>query len=184
MQNAMTNVLKPLMVVDLDGTLISGNSLHIYIKEGFKRVSLLKKILILWLLFLRRMRIISHKKMKFGCLKYIDSKDAILHKRFVQCVMTKLNARVTRQVKEFDGAVLLATAAPDVYIPWIWDGQYIATRTENNPMMDELRGEAKAAAVSEYAHRHNLTPTVVITDHRDDIPLMRLPEVGVYLIKG
>lgn len=121
--------------------------------------------------------------MKFGCLKHINSTDPELHQRFVESARAKINAHVMNQIARFDGSVLLATAAPDVYIPWIWNGDYVATKTKDNPEMYEIRGTAKVSAVMEYSRQQGLMPTVVVTDHRDDIPLMLIDGVSVYLVK-
>ncbi len=170
------------MAVDLDNTLVRGNTLHIYIKEGLKLASFPDRLAILCLLSLRRLRVISHRTMKFGCLGRIDASDPTLRQRFKKRVKALFNPKVTEIIHNFNGTVLLASAAPDVYIPWIWNGPFLATRTTDNPDKAELRGQAKADAVALYAREHNLSVCDVITDHSDDIPLMQLPEVRVFLV--
>lgn len=178
----MTPERKYIMAVDLDNTLVRGNTLHIYIKEGLKFVSLPGRLAILCLLALRRLRLISHRTMKFGCLRRIDASNPALRQSFTKRVKALLNPVVTEMIRKFNGTVLLASAAPDVYIPWIWDGPFLATRTADNPHKTELRGQAKADAVALYAREHSLSVSDVVTDHSDDIPLMLLPGVRVFLV--
>ena len=69
---------------------------------------------------------------------------------------------------------MLATAAPDVYVPWIWDGMFVATPIKDNPRHRECRGEAKLADVQSYINKEILCNfDTLYTDHTDDLPLMR-----------
>lgn len=171
-----------LMAVDLDNTYVQGNTLHLYIKEGLKRAKLPQKVAIAAFLALRRMRLISHQTMKFGCIRNINADDTILHSNFTSKIHTLINPTVLKLINEFDGTVIIASAAPDIYIPWIWERDFLATASTNNLTKSELRGEAKAKAVTEYAHKNNLIIDTVITDHSDDIPMMQLPGARVFLI--
>lgn len=164
---------RKIAAVDLDGTLICANSLHLYIRAGLRHASLWGKVRILALLALRRMRIISHRRMKFGVLGIINPCDE-LKADFVASVKAFERPAVKELLEKLRGqgiTILLATAASDIYIPWIWDGDFVATRTRDNNERRECRGELKAEAVRNYMHHGDILE-VVITDHTDDIPLL------------
>lgn len=164
-----------IVVVDLDGTLIDGNSLHLYICTAMRHSSVTANIKIGVLLLLRRLRFINHKKMKFGILRIIRHTEALLADFSDRCkplMRPEICSMIDRYRKE-GTAVILATAAPDVYVPTIWEGQFVATRTFNNPTMEECRGENKVAAIMELMKPQDLLQAV-ITDHYDDLPLLRL----------
>lgn len=163
---------KKIVVVDLDGTLLDGNSLHQYFLSAFKHSNFLIKLKIGWILFLRKIRFISHKYMKFTLIRSIAPNDRI-QKDFVFHTKNKIRKEVLIKLDEFrsNGAeVLLATAAPDFYVPWIWDGKFVATTTVNN-YQKECRGKEKLRAVKEFMG-HDSILEAVITDHSDDLPLL------------
>ncbi|MDE6397005.1 MAG: haloacid dehalogenase-like hydrolase [Muribaculaceae bacterium] len=170
MVNGQQPPLKPLTVVDLDGTLVDGNTLHEYIKAGFAEASPGNKISLAILAVLRRLRLISHKRMKFSALSLITPTDK-LKNRFLSNI--KLRPEVKSIIEDKD-AVLLATAAPDVYAPWIWHGAYVATPTKNNPNREECRGENKVRAITKGIENQPYYIDTVITDHHDDLPLMKV----------
>lgn len=82
-------------------------------------------------------------------------------------------ARILKKYKESGYEILLATAAPDVYVPWIWDGEFVATKSFNNPQKVECRGEDKLKFIYEKCGE-SVNIVVVLTDHRDDIPLLKV----------
>lgn len=175
-------VASTLMAVDLDNTLVRGNTLHIYIKEGLRRAPLTSRLGILSLLMLRRLRLISHVTMKFGCLSRISHSDPELQRAFAEHAKALLSSSVQERIRSFGGRVILATAAADVYIPLIWHGPFLATKTIDNPSRQELRGTLKAEAVVRYALRHDLTLVTVLTDHVDDLPLLSIPGIRPVLV--
>lgn len=170
MVNGQQTPLKPLTVVDLDGTLVDGNTLHEYIKAGFAEVSPGNKISLAVLAVLRCLKLISHKRMKFSALSLIPPSDGV-KKRFLSKI--KMRPEVKSIINNSDH-VILATAAPDVYIPWLWGGAYVATPTENNPDREECRGENKVLAIKKAVENQPYYIDTVITDHHDDLPLMKI----------
>lgn len=170
------------MAVDLDNTLVRGNTLHIYIIEGMRRATLPRRLAMLWLLLLRRLRLISHVTMKFGCLRRIDHDDPALQSAFARRIRFMLSKSVQERIGDYDGDMLLATAAADVYVPLIWDGPYLATPTFHNPRREEMRGQAKADAVLSYAQENRLRLDTVLTDHVDDLPLLSIPGIRPVLV--
>lgn len=168
-----------LAVVDLDGTLVSGNTLHEYIKVG---ASVLleerkyKRLLKLYALsLLRACRLVSHARFKFGALSIIPQSDTVSDK-FTKRIAGMTNPKVEAVIESMRSVgvkVLLATAAADLYVPWIWNGEYIATHITGNHERKELRSQAKLEGVMEYMKEHDCELYAVITDHSDDLPLLR-----------
>ena len=178
-----------LMAVDLDGTLVNGNTLKMYIRCGLERLVRRcrygRVLRIAGWMALRRLRVVSHARMKFAILPLIDSTDPLLRAQFTMAVSNTLNRSVVRLIDDWrrDGApVLLATAAADTYVPWIWMGPYVATAMTDNPDHVEMRGERKAQAVTDYAAAHGCEVAIALTDHMDDLPLMRICTKGVMLV--
>lgn len=170
------------VVTDLDGTLIDGNSLHIYIRTALRHVKFSTKIYIFFMLMLRALRIVSHRRMKFGIISRIPATETI-KTEFIRRIEGIKNRRITALIEEYreNGfTVVLATAAPDFYVPWIWEGLYVATPAYQNPSMTECRGQLKADEVRRIAGASEIE--AVFTDHSDDIPLMRLCAGTNYLV--
>ena len=167
-----------LVALDLDGTLIAGNSLHVYIRCGLAQLirtaNIISALKVVALVVLRFVRIISHRRMKFGALAIIPQTDA-LRQVFTTKIKTMRRPEVEMLIKTFreNGCeVLLATAAADSYVSWIWADRSIATPMQNNPARLEMRGERKRDAVLQYASQHDFTLYAVITDHADDLALL------------
>lgn len=165
-----------LVIVDLDGTLVKGNTLHQYLCIGmFHSLThrrYLSGIKIAGIGLLRALRLISHKQFKFRALALITP-DAALQNQFRKRINSMINQDVERLLKEMreDGmTILLVTAAADIYIPWIWDGEYIAS---DSALHIEMRGERKLQEVKRYMDRNGVELYAVITDHSDDLPLLR-----------
>lgn len=166
----------PLTVVDLDGTYVCRNTLHIYIMCGMRRMlaetRLMRLAKCMMLLAGRKLKLISHVKMKFGIFKLIDSSDPKLRCDFTAKVTAAINPAVKEIVDRADH-VLLATAAPATYIPWIWDGDFVATDMNDNPLMIECRGEEKLRRVEDYISKQGrMEIRMLLTDHKDDLPLI------------
>lgn len=174
-----------LAVIDLDGTLVRGNTFHVYLRlglgEALRGGHLWRAMRLSCLMGLRALRLIPHTRLKFGSLSLIEPTQALQHK-FAVRVNSMKNKEVERLIAayEAEGArILLATAAPAVYVPWIWAGDYVATTGRT-----ELRGEAKLKAVREYMSRNGLSLYAVVTDHEDDLPLLQAGAIHNVVISG
>lgn len=170
---------KKLAVVDLDGTLVAGNTLHIYFRcaltDALRRGDLKTAATLSALAALRAARLVSHRRFKFSFLESVKPSER-LKKDFVRKVTASVRPEVSAIISHLksDGAeILLASAAPAFYIGWFWNDDYIATPVENNPGRTELRGPVKLKAVERYARKHNMSLYAVITDHSDDLPLLK-----------
>ncbi len=168
------------MAVDLDGTLVTGNSLHLYIRCGLsdalRRGDLWRATRILGAIAMRKTGFWSHLAMKRSVLKTIRPNRRIMDV-FKARFEAMLSTRVMSLINDARGqgtTVLLATAAPDVYVSQVWDGDFVATDSESQR---ECRGEEKRRRVLEYASEHGLSLTAVVTDHHDDLPLLAVESV-------
>lgn len=164
---------KKIVALDLDGTLVAGNTLHLYIKCGLKHSSFYKKMQICGWLALRALRIVSHPTMKFAILNIIKP-DESMHNDFTGMVNERLRTSVKSMISDFHRKgciVVLATAAPDIYVPWIWDGPYVATPVANNTEHVECRGLQKLNAIRTLMGEDDILECV-ITDHIDDLPML------------
>lgn len=174
-----------LVVTDLDGTLIAGNTLHVFMRcalvDALRKGRLKAAMRIATFAALRAARLITHRRMKFGILAAATVSDSLRH-RFTASIDSRRRPEVTAYLstmKEAGHPVLLATAAADLYVPWIWDGDFVATPTPKGTawtaekvLPEETRGQAKLDAVRRYAAERGLELYAVITDHLDDLPLL------------
>lgn len=172
-----------IVAVDLDGTYIRGNTLHIYILAGLKNAGFLNRIRISSWLILRKLHIVSHPRMKFAILKLIEPTEKLL-REFKETVDGCINERVVALLDDYRRLgcrIVLVTAAADVYVPHIWDGEFIATSTYGNPAREECRGQRKVERLSEKFGGADVLEAV-LTDHYDDLPLLRFNRGRNYLV--
>jgi hypothetical protein len=125
----------PVMVIDLDGTYVRGNTLHIYLRCALRhhlhRLHLGRVCGISALLVLRLLHLISHPAMKFRALRLAGC-DAVLLRDFAERVLPLINPKVEQLRLDYEargGLTLLATAAADFYVPAVWHHDFVATVT-------------------------------------------------------
>jgi hypothetical protein len=179
---------RDIVVVDLDGTLIRGNTLHLFIKAavgdavrthcyGFVLFALL-------MLVLRLLKLISHKRMKFAILRRVKITEPLQH-RFVENVNSRRRESVEQLLDSYrknNATIVLATAAADIYVPWIWMGEYVATATFDNPAREECRSTVKLAALRCKYPNFDQRLLAVFTDHYDDLALLGAGAPNIYLV--
>lgn len=165
----------PLVAVDLDGTFTRGNTLHLFARcaltDALCHLRLDRFFRISALLLLRRLSLISHIRMKNGILK-AALKTTSFKTRFREKVEAMISPQTERLLADYRAKgyqVVLATAASEIYVPWIWSGDYLATPPFS---IEECRGERKRGRVLDYARRHGYILRAVLTDHHDDLPLL------------
>ncbi len=188
-----SDVRVPLVAVDLDGTLVRGNTLHIYIRCGLRemlrRGRLARLGRCMALLAARKGGLISHVDMKFGIFALIEP-DEMLCRMFVAEVAKRFNERVQAMIAGYMAAgcrILLATAAPAQYVPLIWKGDFVATDMDavRNPERTECRGLEKLRRVMDFAVLHGLRlQTAISDDAEDDAPILEAAEKGILVKKG
>lgn len=181
-----------LLAVDLDGTYVAGNTLHIYFRCGLRDLWRRRRLGALarcaCLLGARAARLVSHRAMKFGVFAAIEP-TAELRRDFAARVGARLSEEVDREIRSYREkgyAVLLATAAPAEYVPLIWPGDFVATdmSASGNPGRVECRGGEKLRRVQEYAAARGLRLGAAISDdEQDDAPLLEAAEERILVKK-
>ena len=177
--------MTPAIVIDLDETLVTVNTFHHFIKFTAKKVA--KRLHFIALLrigiaaTLRLLRYFPHSAMKHTVMN-IDAhtlSEAQLHD-FAATIATYTNPKVAQIIDDAHRRgvkVILASAAPALYATHIAEisgcNHCIATEMPQRMKLTECRGERKKSRVEEYLDTEKLTLEAVITDHSDDIPLIK-----------
>lgn len=178
----------PATIVDLDGTYVTCNTLKVYILTGLKHCfsnwHAIDAVGIVSIIFARRLRLISHRSMKFRIHDILAKYQGFMSE-FQKKVNTCINrsvADIIRKNKAKGHRILLASAALDYYIPLIWAGEYVATATTCNPGKIECRGEEKLRKVKEWLTVSGCHIDTVLTDNCDDAPLVRYNVSGTNIL--
>lgn len=159
-------------VVDLDGTLLTQNSLKLFFRNALihalKHGRIDRIIAISGLLILRRLRVISHESMKYKVLA-IAGDSAAMYESFGRKAKELLNPKVLKFLDERrreGDRIIVASAASESYIGMIWDGDFIASPVGG----PDCRNYRKRSAVEKYIKGNGLHFTYFLTDHYDDLP--------------
>lgn len=184
MGNRLEN-MTPAIVIDLDETLVTVNTFHHFMKFTAKIVA--KRLHFIALLrigiaaTLRVLRYFPHSAMKHTVMNIAahNVTDVQLH-NFAATITTYTNPKVAQIIEDAHrrGAqAILASAAPALYASHIASlsgcNHCIATEMPQRMKLQECRGEQKCTQVCAFLDKNNLALEAVITDHSDDIPLIR-----------
>ena len=179
------NNSRQFVVVDLDGTLIDENSMTMFVRYSFRLLVRRGRLGDAWrvmkAVFKRKIGLTSHREMKYCIMTVLYpalSGDDI--RSFARSLAGKVNRVVMQIVDEAlsrGQRVVLATAAPDIYIPEfagiLGIDLFTATKmTGDVDSYEENRGEIKKKRVVELVDSLDGYIETVITDHLDDIPLL------------
>lgn len=178
---------KTVLVVDLDGTLFSINTFHYFIKflikDYFKKFKLFSLLQICLILFLRLVKLSTHSKMKYSIIKQVSRKD-IDFNSFVDSIASHKNNIPI--LKEFFNFKILATAAPNNYSEIISKNENFhicfATQFPKHGFFENFQNirEVKKEAVMSYLSKENIKVIdVLVTDHIDDLPLMKVAKRNI-----
>ncbi|GAA4815680.1 haloacid dehalogenase-like hydrolase [Litoribaculum gwangyangense] len=173
---------KRVLVFDLDGTLFKINTFHYFIKyllvsfvKGFKIALFFK----LSLAVLSRL-FSTHAKMKYNVLLLLKNRDDIDYNAFVNSITKKKNQISAVNISNFD-LTILATAAPSCYANIIAKNEgfdiCFGTNFPNGKfnLAFENSKNNKKENVLKYLKSQNINKiNTLVTDHIDDLPLMRL----------
>lgn len=178
---------KKCIVIDLDGTLIRGNTLHLLMRWLAWHYPLSAAPRLLWIAFRRLVGIDSHVNMKIrvlniACGKMSDD-DLTL---FMRSITSRVNRTVYAMVQKYDYSIL-ATAAPDFYAYKLslmlgFDACVSSALDSIINEGKELRGVRKCKRVHSIAQELGLDIAAVVTDHKDDLPLLRVSGVSRFLV--
>lgn len=192
----MTATSAGVVVVDLDGTLVLGNSFHEFLGKLWQHGGVTARRSLLAASMLRAgsqgtsgRQLMKHRVIELYSRLEPARADAVLTATVDAC-LAQISAPVLSLVRSRADAgwsVVLATAAPAVYAEVLaarlgFDACLASSMTPGGPD-EELIGERKAAAVRAWlaervasADADGSVPVLVVTDHRDDLPLMALAD--------
>lgn len=174
---------KGVTFVDLDGTLITANSMRIFMRRLpmllLKRKAPGGSIAALWWIWLRSVRFVSHRDMKWHLTRlarrYLKDSD---WESIAEQISLELDPNVSNfieSLRKLGCLIYIATAAPEEYsIPLSsilgYDG-VIATKFSDNPgEYEEIKGYAKHDSIEHLLADEHLRLESFLTDHPDDIP--------------
>ncbi len=175
--------LKGVTFVDLDGTMLAANSMHIFMRRLpwmlMRRKAIGAAIGSLWWMTLRCMRIVSHRSMKWHLTKIARHH---LHDSDWEDMAESMLLTVNPKVKEYirtrrDRGCLtyIATAAAEEYALQIcrrlgYDGVLATEFTDRLQDYKELSRHAKHEAIERLLQDERLRLESFLTDHTDDLP--------------
>lgn len=168
-----------IIIIDLDGTLIEGNSFTMFVKYCVRAFPRLAPA-ILTTVMLRKMRLISHFKAKHLIMRTVSPHLTVqkLHP-FLETLFQRIRPYFSKLLSRACCDTYLATAAPTEYAVPLGKmagfGLVCATDCGSGK---ECRGEEKVHQL-ETAGVVFSRDTHVYTDHRDDLPLMEANRRGV-----
>ena len=187
-------------VVDLDNTLLKGNStilLTSYLLKKLLRESKLSKIIFLFNIILKRkLRHITHKHMKHRIVSlYGNTCNKSDNEKFVDILIPRLNKKVINILEFYHNQgyhILVASAAADFFLGELvsrlesFKADFIGTPFSTNiNAYIENKGEVKLKNVISYLKNKDLELKVMITDHEDDLPLLKYNRQGKnYLVNS
>jgi phosphoserine phosphatase len=166
-------------VFDLDGTIIAGNSFHMYIaflaRYLFTRLRL-RSLLTLGLVMARRLvKRINHAQMKRTIVDIGQSMPVEQHKAFAKKLAGLCQPRLAQLQGKYSPTLpvqVLATAAPGIYAHdlarLLGFDLCIASDYVDGSYLETL-GPLKAGALQRIIHTQGFSIAVLFTDHHDDL---------------
>lgn len=169
--------------MDLDGTLITANSMHIFMRRLpgmlMKRKAFGAAIGSLWRTTLRSLRLIDHRSMKWHLTKtarrHLQDSD---WEDLAEEILLTVNPKVCDYIssrRDRGCLTYIATAAAEEYaIPICrrlgYDGVIATAFTESLSDYEELNRHAKHEAIERILQDEHLRLESFLTDHIDDLP--------------
>jgi phosphoserine phosphatase len=190
----MIKLDKKIILIDLDGTFVSVNTFHKWMKflfvEAFKKFQLLSVINILTIIALRYTKRIDHATMKYRILEISEERITQEQiRQFVDTLAPYVNQKLLHIVQDCTTTTILATAAPLLYAEGIKEKYHFnfvvaTTNTTASPWQENIR-DIKAKNIKNLFDEKNLDTkdAILYTDHHDDIPLMKVVS-STYLINA
>ncbi|WP_194093925.1 HAD family hydrolase [Marivivens aquimaris] len=194
----MIDVLRPdvrtIVFCDLDGTLVLDNSFHQFLSVIWKNAGAWERFRFLLLLAPRILGQFGggHEAMKRRTLSWFAAWPDARRRAVIDETLSRLERTTSAPVLtglarlRDDGAqIILATAAPDLYAAPLaasLGASCLATRSSVGPDWHELLGTRKAEAAARLIEADEDPAgvrVVVLTDHSDDLPLLRLADEAV-----
>ncbi len=175
--------LKGATFVDLDGTLLTANSMHIFMRKLpsllMKRRAIGAAIKTYHWIMMRSIHAIDHRTMKWHLTKiarqHLQESD---WESLAHIIASTINPRVKDLVdsrRQLGCSTYIATAAMEEYsVPLCkllgYDGVLATKFTDEIGEYEELKGYAKHDSIANLLSSEHLRLESFITDHQDDIP--------------
>lgn len=192
--------MRKALAIDLDGTLLSTNTFRDYLSycgsAALHNFQFGICFSILWWVTLRKLRFVSHSRMKQALLDrtaaFMTQKSRLDH--FVEKEMTYLNVQVQQIMEPYRNRghlLVLATAAPAFYAHPIAEflnldlccGTLLPSEVVIGQWQENV-GQQKVDALKRLLQVHKAELDVVITDHSDDLPLLNFNTTGRNIVVG
>ena len=184
--------VRDLLAVDLDGTLLRTNSFTRF--TVWFACTLLKRRMhggffrVVHQVVLRKIRRQSHTQTKRNIMdiaaQLLSEDDFVAFARSLRRWVCNSVECLIRSHMASGGEVVIATAAPVEYAAPLaaMAGGYSLLASERgiSGVYHECKGEEKLRRVSDFCVAHNLQLASVVTDHYDDLPLIKAAD-NVYL---
>jgi len=180
-----TTLHKHIKIIDLDGTFVSVNTFHRWMKFLFmqtvKKFQFISSLKILFVIALRYTKQIDHATMKYKVLQI--SENIITQKQiqhFVESVQPYVHPKLLSMVQAPETLTVLATAAPLLYAQSIkemygFDFVLATPHTTDTPWQENIRTHKAKNLHTLFMQQHlDAEQATLYTDHYDDIPLMKL----------
>lgn len=176
------------LIIDLDGTLLNTNTFKDYIKyifnDALMKRNFLINVQIIVYVILRKLRIISHECMKKHILKITTpfmSHEKL--EKFTKTLYLKENLKVLdllHKYKSQNYLCILSTAAPESYASIIanhygFDNCIATSNYITSNWMENVKENKKENTIN-FLKRNNASLNIFITDHYDDLPLLKIPK--------
>lgn len=188
--------MQQVVFCDLDGTLVLDNSFYVFLAAAWSLAGAGRRLELAAGIAPRMLGRVGggHAGLKRRVLSWYWRLEVPLREAIIERTVNRLQRTFSQPVLSLlrnegqKGArVVLATAAPDVYAGRIQSligaDACIATPGQPGPGWGELLGDAKARACRRWLQDHQLsdgpTEVTVVTDHPDDLPLLRLADHAV-----
>lgn len=192
--------MRKALAIDLDGTLLRTNTFRDYLSfcgnAALHSFRLDICLSILWWVVLRKVRLVSHSRMKEALLIRTAAFMARQGRLdvFVEKELTYLDAHVQQIMEPYRNRgylLILATAAPAFYARPIAEFLHI-DHCCGTPLPSEIVigqwkecvGQQKVEALQRMLQVHGAELDVVITDHSDDLPLLNYNASGRNIVVG
>lgn len=190
--------MKKAVIVDFDLTLVKVNSFEMFYKEqvlySLREMRLIRFLFFLVNIVLRKVKIISHSELKKRVLGYLYTED---NSQFMSSFIKKLDSCIALDVlalcedfKSKGFSVYLCTAAPSIYIlpflksiPFKFDDVVCTPNYTRGANWTENLNVHKKESVESLLLQKNEYLSVLITDHRDDLPLLKLQKNRNILVR-
>ncbi|MDE6290349.1 MAG: haloacid dehalogenase-like hydrolase [Muribaculaceae bacterium] len=175
--------LKGTTFVDLDGTLLTANSMRIFMRRLpgmlMKRGAVGAALGSLWWTTLRSLRMVSHRSMKWhltrnACRRFEESDWDILAEEMAETVNPSVRDYIESR-RSRGCLTYIATAAVEEYAMPLcrllgYDGVLATKFTDDISDYEELNSHNKHAAIERLLHDKQLRLESFLTDHTDDLP--------------